>query len=58
MTEGFIEAVREFPCLWNVTSKSFKDVHAKENAWKAIAEKVNSLLGGIVAYDLMFCFFA
>ncbi|KAL5471568.1 hypothetical protein EMCRGX_G029695 [Ephydatia muelleri] len=42
MTEGFIEAVREFPCLWNVSSKSFKDVHAKENAWKAIAEKLKA----------------
>ena len=39
-TEDFVEAVRQFTCLWDVSCKSFKDVNAKENAWKAIAQKV------------------
>ena len=38
--EKLIEAVREYPCLWQVTSKSYKDVKAKENSWKAVAAQV------------------
>ena len=39
-TEDFVEAVRQFTCLWDISCKSFKDVNAKENAWKAVAQKV------------------
>ena len=42
MEEKLIEAVRGFPCLWQVTSRAFKDIKAKENAWKAIASEVLS----------------
>ena len=46
MPEGLpetpIEAVRKFECLWNVSSKSFKDNIAKENAWKAVAQEVRN----------------
>ena len=38
--ETLIEAVREFDCLWKVKSKAYKDLRAKENAWKVVAEKV------------------
>ena len=38
--EKLIEGVRKFPCLWDVASKSFKDIKAKENSWKAVAEEV------------------
>lgn len=37
MDEQLIEAVREFPCIWQLSSLSYK---AKENAWKAVAAKV------------------
>ena len=40
--EGLIEAVREFPCLWQVSSKSYRDLRAKENAWTQVASKVKS----------------
>ena len=39
--EKLIEAVHSFPSLWKVTSKSYKDVKAKENAWKEVAIRVN-----------------
>ena len=39
--EKLIEAVRMFPCLWNVTSRAFKDSKAKENAWKSVASQVS-----------------
>ena len=49
--EKLIEAVREFPCLWRVSSRAYKDVRAKENTWKEVA-KVGTLgkkrLGGII----------
>ena len=32
--EKLVEAVHSFPCLWQVSSKSYKDLRAKENAWK------------------------
>ena len=38
--EKLIVAVRKFVCLWDVTSKSFTDIKAKENAWKKVAEEV------------------
>ena len=41
MAEKFVEAVRNYPCLWDLSSKCFKDTKMKENAWKAIAEQVN-----------------
>ena len=40
--EKLIETVRGFPCLWRLSSKAYKDVRAKENAWKEVA-KVNRL---------------
>ena len=36
-----VEAVRGFECLWRVGSKSYKDIIAKENAWKEVAAKVS-----------------
>ena len=37
--EKLIEAVRLFPCLWQVNSKSYKDAVAKGNTWKEIFSK-------------------
>ena len=38
--EKLVEAVRDYPCLWQLSSRSYKDLRAKENAWKAVALKV------------------
>lgn len=38
--EKLVEAVRDFPCLWQVSSQSYKDLRAKENALKEVASKV------------------
>ena len=38
--EKLIEAVRSFPCILDVSSKSYKDLRARENAWKLVAEEV------------------
>ena len=35
-----IEGVREFPCLWMVFARGYRDQQAKENAWKKIASDV------------------
>ena len=32
--EKLIEEVREFPCIWDTSSRSYKDQRARENAWK------------------------
>ena len=42
LQEKLIEAVRKYPCVWDVTSLSFKDkdCKAKENAWKSVPEEV------------------
>ena len=44
MEEGPIEAVREFNCIRQVSSRSLKDNKAKENAWKKVATKVRHKL--------------
>ena len=38
--ENVIEAARCFPCLWQVSSKCYKDARARENAWKEVASQV------------------
>ena len=38
--ERLIEAVREFPCLWRVNCRAFKDAIAKENSWKEVSNQV------------------
>ena len=40
--EKFVEALRSFLCLWLVSSKSYKDLRAKENAWNEVASKVSA----------------
>ena len=30
--EKLIEEVREFPCIWDTSSRSYKDQRARENA--------------------------
>ena len=35
-----IKVVRCFPCLWQVSSKSYKDVRTRENAWKEVASQI------------------
>ena len=41
--EALVEAVRSFPCLWQSSSKKYKDLRAKENAWKEVAKEVREL---------------
>ena len=38
--EKLIEAVRSFPCLWQTTLKGYRDIKARENAWKEVALQV------------------
>ena len=40
MDEKLVEAVHTFPCLWQVSAKSYKDARARENAWKQVASLV------------------
>ena len=40
--EKLIEAVRSFPCLWQTSSKSYKNMRVRENAWKEVAKQVSS----------------
>ena len=42
--EQLIEAVRCYPCLWQVSSKSYRDLIAKENAWKEVALQVRTFV--------------
>ena len=41
--EKLIKAVRCFPCLWQVNSKLYRDVIAKGNNLKEIANQVSEL---------------
>ena len=38
--ERLIESIQRFPCLWEIHSKSFRDLVAKENAWKVVSTEV------------------
>ena len=38
--EKLIEGVKRYPCLWEIHNKSFRDLGAKESAWKIVAQEV------------------
>ena len=40
--ERLCEAIRGFPCLWQVNSITYRDVMAKQNAWSKVATVVSS----------------
>ena len=40
--EKLVEAVKSYPCLWQVTSCAYKDIIAKINAWKEVSAIVTS----------------
>ena len=40
--EKLVEVVRSLPSLWQVGSKSYKDLRAKVNAWKEVASMVSA----------------
>lgn len=42
MEAKLIESVRCFPCLWQVSDPSYKDVTARQNAWKDVASQVEN----------------
>ena len=43
MEEKLIESVRDFPCLWQTGSKSYRDLRARENSWKEVSGRVSSI---------------
>ena len=41
MEETLIEAVRQQTAIWQVTSRSYRDIRVKENAWKEVARELD-----------------
>ena len=39
--EALIEAVKDYPCLYNNALQDFRMVDKKENAWKAVATRLD-----------------
>ena len=50
-----IEAVREFSCIWQLSNRSYKDLRAKENAWKAVVAKVQIILPSNTYINIIVC---
>lgn len=42
--EKLIELVRAFPCLWRPKADGYRDLIAKENAWKEVAKQVSDII--------------
>jgi len=40
--EVLISVVQRYPCLWNKKIKELKDLKVKSNAWKKVAEEMDS----------------
>ena len=38
--QKLIEAVRSHSCLWQTSSKHYKDVKAKENSWREVLRRL------------------
>lgn len=43
--EQLIEEIRNFPVLFDLTSKSYKNLKEKDNAWEEVAAKCQSRVG-------------
>ena len=50
--EKLIEAVRCYPCLWDVTKTCYKDTRARENAWKEVVIEVRNVLAHSLASQM------
>ena len=37
--EIFIEELKNFPCLWNTSLRSYHEKHTKQNSWMVLSEK-------------------
>ena len=48
--EKLIDCVRCYPCLWQVSSKGYKDIRAKDNAWREISVQVRYLRAPSCSY--------
>ena len=40
--EALINVFRRYHCLWQASSKSYKNARAREKAWKKVAEEVST----------------
>ena len=38
--EVFIEEIKNFPCLWNTSLRSYHEKHTKNNSWIILSEKL------------------
>ena len=36
-----IECIQNYPILWNITLRGYKDIHRKEQAWREMSAKLN-----------------
>ena len=40
--KSLIEVVRQYPCLWHIKSKCYKDARVKENTWSEVVTRVDA----------------
>ena len=45
-----MEQIRNCPCLYDKSEKSFKERDVNKNAWSKVAEKLDFLQNGIYKY--------
>ena len=50
---AMIEEVKNYPCIWNISSTDFKDRSKKEESWKRIAAQLRS--DGELCYIFLYC---
>ena len=51
--EKLIEGVKRYPCLWEIHNKSFRDLGAKESAWKIVAQEVGRVYTSFLCKHLL-----
>ena len=45
-----MEQIRNYPCLYDKSEKSYKERDVNKNAWSKVAEELNFLQNGIFKY--------
>lgn len=56
--EKLIEVVKRFPCLWETHSKAFRDLVAKDNAWKVVSSEVGPCVLTFISFKALYVYFS
>jgi len=53
LNERLVDMMESYPCLWNTSSRSYKDINKKDEAWKELQRRLG-VPGNIITKYYLF----